>query len=76
MFTNSCPEIDVERSCEHFFSIQKVVQLVVISHDVFEIKPSNSENDTKIFYKENTQKITIHVSLLVLSLILILSLLK
>ena len=42
---HSGSNIDIERSYEHFFSIQKVLQLVVISRVVLEIKPSNTRND-------------------------------
>ena len=42
---HSGSNIDIERSYEHFFSIQKVLQLVVISPVVLEIKPSNTKND-------------------------------
>ena len=64
-------EIDVEGSLERIDALQICLRCIVISRVVFEIKPSNSKNDTKNFYKENTQKITICVSLLVLHLILV-----
>ena len=52
---HSGSNIDIERSYEHFFSIQKVLQLVVISRVVLEIKPSNTRNDWKILSQRNTQ---------------------
>ena len=52
---HSGTNIDIERSYEHFFSIQKVLQLVVISCVVLEIKPSNTKNDWKILSQRNTQ---------------------
>ena len=66
-------EIDVEGSLERIDALQICLRCIVISRVVFEIKPSDSENDTKNFYKENTQKITICVSLPVIYLILLIS---
>ena len=65
-------EIDVEGSLERIDALQICLRCIVISRVVFEIKPSNSKNDTKISYKENTHRITIRVSLPVVYLILVL----